>query len=46
MNTFISSAITVTPFLPKNNCGEDVIDKPSAVTDALVGNVAVVRPVF
>ena len=46
VNTFVSSAITVTPFLPKNDWVEAVIVRPNAITDVLVENVAVVRPVF
>ena len=46
MNIFVSDAITVTPFLPKNDWVEAVLVRPNAITDVLVENVAVVRPVF
>ena len=43
VNTVVSSAITVTPFLPKNDCTEDVNVRPRARIDAPFGNIAVVK---
>ena len=44
LNIFVSSAITITPVLPKNDCVEAVLVRPSSIIEVLVGNVALVRP--
>ena len=44
MNTFVSSVVTTTFDLPKNDCGESEIVRPNVEKYVLTANVALVSP--